>query len=767
MRWLLRFSTTYPWFIVGLVLTLTVAACLLIPRVRLELDGRSLIPEDEPSLQASDRAASVFGLRDVVVIGIAARQADIYNSKALGCVARLSERLAGVEGIVSGSVTSLATMPRLFVEKGKIDTYPLLTPGLEPDRQTAERIRRETQALGLNDGVLVATDGSAAAIFAEVRSDADRQTVLEQVRRLVKEESGLEEVSIHLSGTALAQAILGEAAARDLLKLIPAVILVLGIVLMLAFRHPVPALISLAEIGASLLLTVGFMGLTGQSVFVTTLVMPVILIAVGVSDDVYALTHFFDEAQQHRHSSIADIVVAAFSGVARSIGITALSTIVGLLSIAAAGLEPFRVFGIFGALAILFSSLFTFTLVPSLIVLMNPKLARRQSGGQARGKQRVLLLFSVLNAAGPRRILWLSLGVAACALLLTTKLRVDDSWVKNLPAESDIARGDKNLNRLFAGTITLDLMFDSGQPDGFLQSSAMAALGAVENRLAALPSVGAIHSVYGDVARVRAALAGTNYQAFRAALKQGSASLSQREIEEALLLMASVRRLPIAEMLDSNYQRTRLTIFIRSADYERIDEVLATASAAGLKIVGLGGDPTPFGDGWVSYLTVRLLVQGQVWSIALGLLTDLALLSLLFRSLRTGVVALLPVVFSLLVVFAVLAVTRTPLGIANSMFAGIAIGIGLDFSIHLTSRYREGLSMGLGRRDSLRKAFIGTVPAILTSAVAITAGFSVLALSEISPNLQLGLIICLSLLVCAAATLVLVPSLVLARSDIR
>jgi predicted RND superfamily exporter protein len=763
MRRLLRFSTENPRTVVAAVAVITLAACLFIPRVRLQLDGRSLIPAGEPALEASDRAAAVFGLRDVVVIGVSSDAPNIYNARTLACIARLSEAVSHVSGVAADSVTSLATMPRLYVDNEKIDARPLLVMGRQPDQETVCRVQRETEALGLNDGVLVSRDGRAAAIFAEVTPEADRYEVLRQVRELVAKESRSESYRVHLSGTALAQAVLGEAAARDLVKLIPAVIIVLAAVLTLAFRHPSPAVISLTEIGASLLITVGLMGMTGQSVFVTTLVMPVILIAVGVSDDVYALTHFFDESQKMAGRPVGEVVLSAFGGVSRSIAITAASTMIGLLSIAMTSLEPLRVFGTFGAAAILFSSLFTFTLVPAMIVLMNVRARRPSAARKQGGKRGTLMLLRLLTATGPRRILLIALTAAAFALLLTVRLRVDDSWVKNLPTASDIAQGDKELNRLMAGTITLDLMLDSNLRDGFSQPNAMSSLARVEEAIASLPTVGAVHSIYSDVARVIAALRGRSYWEFRDALRRGEIRLDSGDIEQALLLLSSVRRMPLTDRIDEQHRRARLTVFIRSADYERIHSVLETASAAGLSLLRTGGVLTPFGDGWISYLTVRILVRGQVWSIGLGLLADLALLSLLLRSVKNGVVAILPVAFSLLVVFAVLAATETPLGIANSMFAGIAIGIGLDFSIHLTSAYCEGVARGLVRRNSLKRAFISTGAAIITSALAITAGFSALALSEVLPNMQLGLMICLSLLVCAAATLLLVPSIVLSR----
>ena len=66
-------------------------------------------------------------------------------------------------------------------------------------------------------------------------------------------------------------------------------------------------------------------------------------------------------------------------------------------------------------------------------------------------------------------------------------------------------------------------------------------------------------------------------------------------------------------------------------------------------------------------------------------------------------------------------------------------------------------------REALAAATRETGPAIVTSALAIVAGFSVLTLSEVPPNRLLGLLVCLSLAVCAVATLSLVTTLFLVR----
>lgn len=754
---LLRFSVKRPRVVIALVGVVTVCALVFIPRIRLRLDGRSLIPSNLPEFAQGDQAASRFELRDLVLIGVG-NESGIYTPETLRRIARLSDGLSRVDGVVSNSVVSISTVPRLALVDGKVDTSPLFRVDDQLSLEDIQRLRRQVGSRGYNTGTLVSADGKGAAIIAKVEPAADRYRLLQETRALIAKESA-DKDSIYLSGSALAQAVLGEATARDLARLIPAVIIVLGVMLFLSFRHLAPAFLSLAEIGVSLVWMAGLMGLTGQPVFVTTLVLPVILIAVGVSDDVYALGHYFSEAD-HAEGSTEEKIVAAFSGAARPIGMTAVSTVVGLLSMAAVSLNPLRVFGLFGSAAIVFSTLFTFSLLPALLALVKPRIRQKKSDASRvlGGRPATSALRFLTGWASPRRVTICALLVAVCAALALTRLRVDDSWIRNLPAKSDIVQGDRFFNEEMAGTTALELVVDAAREGWFSSVDGVSELGSLEWTLARVPHVGAVNCLLNDVARINSSLAGLNYGAFRASLRSGRVPLGKEMVDRTFTVLSNSTNTSIRERVNDERSWARITIFIRDADYSRIDNVLQAAERE-MSDQGLGHKIVPFGDGWISYLTVRLLVQGQVSSIALALLTDLILITILLRSPRMGLIAILPVAFSLLLVLAALALAGTPLGIANSMFAGIALGIGLDFAIHLATAYRQKLSQGMPASEALRKTIEATGPAVCVSAASITAGFSVLMLSEIAPNVQLGVMICLCLLTCAVSTLLLIPSL--------
>ena len=754
---LLRFSVRHPRVVVTLAGAITLCALVFIPRIQLRLDGRSLIPSNLPEFGEGDRAASRFELRDLVLIGVGNEESGVYTPETLQRIARLSDGLSRVDGIVPGSVVSLSTVPRVALVDGKVDTGPLYRPDDQFNSDTIQQLRREVIKRGYNTGLLISADAKGAAIIAKVEPDADRYRLLQDTRALIEKESSGKD-SVYLSGSALAQAVLGLATARDLARLIPAVIAVLGVMLFLSFRHLVPALLSLTEIGVSLIWMAGLMGLTGQPVFVTTLVLPVVLICVGVSDDVYALGHYFTELEHAAGAKTEATIVAAFSGVARPVATTAVSTVVGLLSMAAVSLNPLRVFGLFGSAAIVFSTLFTFSLLPALLALLKPCIRSKGDATVTLGGRPALSALHLLTGASPRRVVICALLVAGCAALTTTRLRVDDSWIRNLPGNSDIVRGDRFFNEKLAGTTALELMVDATHGGWFNSKEGIAALGSLEWVLARVTHVGAVNCVFNDVVRTNASLIGLNYNAYRTALRTGRLPLTNDDVDRAFTALSQSPQAALRERVDDDHRWARVTVFIRDADYSRIDSVLKAAERETLG-QGLGHKIVPFGDGWISYLTVRLLVEGQVSSIALALLTDLILITILLRSVRMGLIAVLPVGFSLLLVLAALAVAGTPLGIANSMFAGIALGIGLDFAIHLTTAYRQKLREGMFAGEALRSTLELTGPAICVSAASITAGFSVLMLSELVPNVQLGVMICLCLLTCAATTLLLIPSL--------
>jgi predicted exporter len=225
--------------------------------------------------------------------------------------------------------------------------------------------------------------------------------------------------------------------------------------------------------------------------------------------------------------------------------------------------------------------------------------------------------------------------------------------------------------------------------------------------------------------------------------------LTDSEVAEARLLLRSTHVQPYLAARGGSGRYAELTLLLRSADYRSIDGVWRA-------VHDIAPDLVPFGDGWNSYVMVSELVAHQAPGLAGTFAIDFLLLAFWFGAVGRAAIALAPVAVTLAVVFAGLAATGTPIGVANSMFAPVIFGVGTDFSIHLISARAgpggDGAGAALARR------------AILTSTLAIGGGFSVLMLSDVLPTFQLGVMLAAGLAVACAATLVLVPALLASRA---
>lgn len=753
---LLRLAVRAPRITVVVIVALTLALAAGIPHIVVRLDGRALVPADHPSMAASDAAAAIFHRPDLVVIALRPN-GGLYTVDGLTALRDAGREVAACPGIVPGSVTSLATIPRLSIEDERLDLTPLLGSRRPLDAALTQRLRGETARHGLDDGILADRAGQTAAIYAFTPPDIDRDAVRLCIDGVVSRAATHGEAGA--SGTVMAQAVLGQAAVVDLARLLPLVLLVASAALFVAFRSPWPAIVSLGEVGTTLIATAGLMGHTHQEVFITTLSLPVIVLVIGLSDDLYALNHFFAERRRHGDLSAAAVVELAFTDLRRPLIVTSITTAIGLLSLTTASLQPLRTFGLFGAIAVLISALMTNTLVPALLVWLDARVAPIESSGGGAAGRLVTRLANLGLRLGAGRTALLACVAGVLAVALGLNVRIDDNWIRNLPASSPVVQGDLLINAHLAGTSTLDLMLDAGEDGAFRDPARLAVLGRLEAALHRQPIVGAVQGAFTDVVRVVAAFEEAPYAEVRAALDRGGRQLTASEADQAVILLQSLRSSPLVPRFDATQRRAWITIFIREANYSRTEELLRVVDDAAASFVAQGGRVVPFGDGWIGYNTIQLLVSGQLASIAVAAAADTLVVSVLLGSLAAGLVAMSPVVLAIALLFAALQLTGTPLGTASSMFAAISLGIGADYSIHLVTAYRSRAAAGEPRAAAVCTALERTGPAILASAAALPLGFLVLMASAVRPNRELGVLIAASMVACALLTLMLVPAL--------
>ena len=155
------------------------------------------------------------------------------------------------------------------------------------------------------------------------------------------------------------------------------------------------------------------------------------------------------------------------------------------------------------------------------------------------------------------------------------------------------------------------------------------------------------------------------------------------------------------------------------------------------------------------------LLRSQLVSLGLALGFVFLLLTVQFRSLKYGLIGVSPLLLTLLVNFGVMGYAHIPLDDATLMIAPLAIGIGVDYAIHFTSRFRRELRHNSDVAQALLQTYRTTGVAILINAVSVGLGFAVLLFGDVVPVQRFGLLVALAMLVSAGSALTLLPALLL------
>lgn len=154
-----------------------------------------------------------------------------------------------------------------------------------------------------------------------------------------------------------------------------------------------------------------------------------------------------------------------------------------------------------------------------------------------------------------------------------------------------------------------------------------------------------------------------------------------------------------------------------------------------------------------------LITGSQVSSLILSLILVFIIVALSFKSVAAGFFGAVPLSFAIIINFGVMGFTGIHLDMVTAMIASIAVGIGIDYTIHFLSAYRHERLISDDIREVTEKTMQTTGKAILFNASAVAAGFLVLCFSNFTTLKYIGGLVALTMLTSSAAALTVLPVL--------
>jgi len=765
-----QLSIRRPRLTLALLAGVTLAAAPGLAWLEVRTDGRALVPANDPAVRLDASVRQHFGVRDPLVVLIeTSHPRGVWNPATMRHLKRLSDALAAVEGIGPEHVVSLATERRDSVYPGTLEFRRFLDP-LPDTPALMSLLEQDVAAAGIMTGTLVAADGRGVSILVGVPAldvgapgaprqapAVDRAAIYQRVRA-VAERLPVPGDRVLVAGAPAAESLLGRYVLADLRLLVPLAMAVITLVFWRACRRAWGTAAALVKIAVTLIWTFGLMGWLGFPVYLTTAVLPVILVSICLADEIHIFMQyqrFLGEPGGGGEPPAA--VRAAMRLLALPIILACLATAIGFLSFLASPQPAVRAFGIFAGLGTTFELLWSLTAIPATLTLLGPERMRRPRPFAPAGAGLFRRLAAPLLRYRLATLTVLALATAVLGLG-ARRLYVQDSWEDGFAAGSPFRLATAEVNRELLGTHVLlaRLRFDppaAAIPDaGFrrgplLDPAAIRAIGAFEDFARARPEVGGVLGPYGQ-------LSATYF--LWMARREGTRAIPDepRRIGQLLDVLELARgRQQRREIVDDDLRQALVSIFLKQANYRDTARLMRALRGYERRELVPHGTALDFaGDVAVSQAMIPAIVYTQVASTSLALLGSCVLLCLLFRSVRLGLLALLPSSLAVLWVLGAMGWWDIPLGVATSMFCAITLGVGEDYAIHFLYRVRRAREEG--RPDAVAHAFELAGPGIVSDTLTIALGFSVLIASRVPANARLGMVMAVALLGCCTLTLV-------------
>ena len=557
-----------------------------------------------------------------------------------------------------------------------------------------------------------------------------------------------------ISGMPYIRGVLAEVVRSDVLSLMRVGLLVLALILLVNLRSLPGLMMVLVVTGLSTAAMMGFFGwlyyFTESEYFNFALLnttMPIILLTIATADGVHIMTRFFREVRQRR--DIKESVAATLDVLMLPVFLTSITTMAGFLALMTAPLKAMVGFGLAVTFGIAWAWFLSVTLLPGLMVLKSWNLQARalQSAGQL---EKLVERFGRLVLLKPRAVIAGGLAIVLFALWGASLLRVEVNIVKFFKPSSPILQSMEFMDDHFDGSAAFVIKV-AGDLKSPVTLHTLEEIQAMMEREASVTRSTSIANVIAKLHRV---------------VMDDSAAYEvipeTRQQVSNLLTLYSMAGDPedFARMVDYDYRTGLISTTFKMSSTEqllttvnRIEEALSKMDL-GESQVWFSGLPVFMRD------FVQVLIASSARSLGLALIMVIIVSGIFFRSLRWGLLAVVPLASAILLNFGLMGWFGIELSQVTALLTSIIIGVGVDFAVHFVAQARYFLRTGTPR-DEVSQAAINDVGyPILLNVAAISVGFSALLFSDFVPINYMGGLVIISMVSCALGSLTILAALV-------
>ena len=702
--------------------------------------------DSNPELAAFKNLQEVYTKNDNALIMLAPKDGVVFSQETLQAVIELTDEAWNTP--YSTRVDSLTNFQYTYAEEDDLTVEDLIEDPASLSATELENLKQIALAQPLIKDRLLSPDTTVTGlnISFELPSEGAEQVpfeIMEHVDAMLADiESRYPNIETAKTGVVPMNKAFPEASFKDMQTLIPAAFAVILIGFLLLTRSLWGTIASLIVMLMSIMAAMGTAGWMGIVLTPPSVSAPTLILTLAVADCVHFMVTFFQQMRtgQDKVQAIRESIRVNFN----PIFLTSVTTAIGFLSMNFSDSPPFHDLGTITAIGVIYAFILSIFFLPALTAVLpvKPPVVKKAKTGLS------ALMEHLANFSIDRyRFLLAAVGILIVALIaMIPRNELNDEFVKYFDETLEFRQDTDLIGEKLTGMYFIDYSFDSKIESGINTPEYLEQLESFEYWLQSQPEVLHVNSVSETFRRLNKNMHGDDSSWYKLP--------EDKELAAQYLLLYEMSLpygLDLNNQINIDKSATRLTATLRNlstkqtiAFEERSQEWMKNNTPS---LESKGSSPTIMFS-HISKRNISSMLTGTI--IALILISAILMVSL--RSLKYGLLSLIPNLVPAGMAFGIWAIFNGQVGLSVSVVIAMTLGIVVDDTIHFLSKYlRAKREQGLDTANAIRYAFNTVGEALLITTIILTAGFMILAQSTFSLNADMGLMtaitICIALFV--------------------
>ncbi|HCM1472411.1 TPA: MMPL family transporter [Vibrio parahaemolyticus] len=704
-------------------------------------------------LLAFDEIQTTFAKTDNLAIVIAPEDGDIFTPQTLSLIQKITVDAWQVP--YSSRVDSIANYQHTEAFDDDLLVEDLLYSEYE---LTPERISK-VKSIALSEPVLksalVSEKGDVTVVnitvqLPEMDKTAEVEEVVSSINAMIdRYQRAYPDVTFHKAGIIAMNHAFMTAAQDDSSTLVPTMLVVILVFLTIMLRSILSVIATLIVIIGSVMATMGISGWAGMFLSTATVNVPTLIMTLAVADCVHVIATMrqsmkngFTKAQSIERSIALNFV---------PILITSVTTAIGFLMMNMSDSPVLRDFGNLSALGVMVACFLSVTLLPALLKLLPIHVKMETSQDQ----KHVMDHLGDFVVSQRRALLPLSVAVIVVCASLIPLNKVNDESVEYFGQRNEFRQAADFMEERISGMTNISIAIKTNESQGIAAPDFLNTIGEFSSWLRDQPETDHVATLADVYKRLNKNMHGDDEAYY---------SLPQaRELAAQYLLLYEMS-LPYG--LDLNNQI--------NVDKSSIKMVLTVANLGSVELVDLENriyqwiaEHAPQYQVVASSPSLMFAHIGEtnmasmLSTLPITLVLISALLIFALRSVRLGLISLMPNIAPAVIGFGLWALISGEINLGLSVVVTLTLGIVVDDAVHFLSKYQRARREGQTAEQAVRYAFHTVGRALWITTVVLVAGFSVLAMSSFRLNADMGQLSAIVIFIALVVDFLFLPTLLM------